>query len=81
MEELKILPETVTKKELQKMYHGLPQRIIREELNYYTSALGKNVRCRKIPKEVILMFVRDYGVPQNYTLSVSMRENLTKIKR
>lgn len=81
MEELKILPEIVTKNELHKMYEYFPKRLFRSHLNYYISKLGKNIRCRKIPKEILLMFIRDFGMPHSYTFSNAMWEKFAKIKR
>lgn len=61
---MKIIPNKITKAFLFDAYADqLPEKVIRQMINYYIKLLGGNVRIKIIPDIVFISFIKTFGIP------------------
>lgn len=77
--EIKTIPDKLTKKMLFEILKPLPEKRIREVVNFYILQLGKNVRIRILPDLVKLNVFLRFGIPYGYKLSDQLQKKLDKL--
>lgn len=78
--ELKILPDSLSKKMLFELYKPIPEKLIREIINSRIKETGGNIRLKTIPLRAKLDFFYQFGLPNGYKLSDDLEKKLNNLK-
>ncbi|TCN61082.1 hypothetical protein D0809_04135 [Flavobacterium circumlabens] len=77
---MKIIPNKITKAFLFEAYGDqLPEKVIRQVINYYIKLLGGNVRIKIIPVIVFISIIKQIGVPNGYKASAELKLKCEKV--
>ena len=68
MENLKQLPQVITKKFFYQNYI-FSKRMVRKHINFYVKMYGGNIRCHNLNHAIVIHVLSILGTPDGYTLS------------
>ncbi|MDX6190555.1 hypothetical protein SGQ83_14425 [Flavobacterium sp. Fl-318] len=76
---MKTIPDKVTKAFLFEAYSDqLPEKVIRETINYFIKLLGGNIRKRIVSDTVFISFIKIFGIPNGYQASMQLKAKCEK---